>query len=899
MQPQFSILPGVILSRLPSGIVVLSAEDMTLRYANPAFKRHFLPEGTAFDLARFSARFTSAPAQEIAENVKRTARDGQPRSLYELETDSACELPSPSYWNIDCVPVCLIDRRVDAVVLICQNVTEQVAHRHRAEQRARQAEARERLLEAVVRNVPEGLIVAEGQDLIIRHISNLGAKMAGSTVDELIGKSLHTQLEDWRILDPDTGKLIPKERQPLVEAVQKGRIITDREIKVRAPNGRQYWVTCNAGPVRDERGKITAGILAWRDISALKRTERALHETEARFRLAQELSLDGFILLRSVRDASGAIVDFQIDYANPVVQRLLGILPAERRTLSAVLSHTEGYAELFRHLRRVVETGRAVEFELRRTDRDANVRWFRHVVVKMDDDGVAASFTEITALKKAEHKARDHAARLKLALETAPVMLLFRDRDLRMTWCSQPPAQIPSAPQVLGSVPEDVYLPAEAAAIRALYSAVLETGHSARQLLQLTADHFRGKRWFDITAQPLRDAQGEITGIASAVYDVTELVEVRNALSQREEWLRLALRAAAMGAWELDIGNKLLRHTESLRPLFGLPPANGPTPLETFAQRLLPEDAERVLREFECARESNSDEIQTEFRVVDLDGSQRWLRLLGRIERDEHGNVQKILGVTLDVSAAKRTLDSLERSNAELQRFAAAVAHDLKTPLQSVVGFGQLLARAAGTRLAESERDYLDHILEASRQMNELIDNLLDYAYASHIDRPTAPVDLEAVLAELLKRLNVPIQEARATITHDPLPVVPGHRPLLAQALQNLIVNALKFRRGLPHIHISAEPSGDGWIISVRDNGIGIRPEDQPYIFEPFRRSHGMYYSGHGLGLAVVKNVAERHGGRVWVSSRPGEGTTFFIYLPCNTTPTATTTAAVGEISAV
>jgi len=880
MQHQFSILPGVILSHLPNGVAVLSGDDLTLRYANPAFKRRFLADGTDFDIERFGALFVSRAPQSIASTVRRTARDGRNRSLHELEMRADGSSTPISYWNIDCVPVHLIDGDIDAVVLICHDVTGQVVHRRQAEQRAREAEERERVLEAVVRHAPEGLAVVEGNDMVIRHMSDYGLALARCSPEELIGKPVRDVTVPWQFLDPETKQPLDSTQRPLSEAVRRGAIITDRRVHVRGPDGSERWISCNAGPVRDPRGAVIGGVFAWRDITKLKQAEEALQKSEARFRLAQELSVDGFMLLRSRRDDSNAITDFVIDYANPAAQRAFAA-PSSKACgglLSALVADPQARAELTTRFARVVETGEPAEFELHMGSGDDS-RWFRHVAVKMED-GLASSFTDITALKNAERTARERTERLKLALDSAPVLLLIRDRDLRMTWCSKPRGPIGGDTGLYGTVPEQTYLPEQAAEMRELYRSVLESGKNARKLMQLTAGHFKGPRWFDISARPLRDANGNIVGTVSAVYDVTELIEARIALSKREEWLSLALKAAAMGAWECEVGSDQVRHTESLTALFGLPPSSGPTSAMAMLACVQPDDAKRLYQEFERGIAAGEAEIHTEFRVLRPDGSVRWLRLLARIERDDAGHAKRAFGVTYDISEVKRTMDSLSRSNAELQRFAAVVAHDLKSPLHSVVGFGHLLSRTARPRLNETEQTQLDYILEAGRQMSELIDGLLDYAFAAHADRPSTPVDLEQVLAQVLSRLDGSIRETDAKICHDPLPVVPGHAPLLAQALQNLIGNALKFRNGQPHIHIGARATPEGWIVSVRDNGIGVPPEDQARIFDAFQRAHEGGYPGRGLGLAVVKNAVERHGGCVWLESTPGKGSTFYLRLP-------------------
>jgi light-regulated signal transduction histidine kinase (bacteriophytochrome) len=166
--------------------------------------------------------------------------------------------------------------------------------------------------------------------------------------------------------------------------------------------------------------------------------------------------------------------------------------------------------------------------------------------------------------------------------------------------------------------------------------------------------------------------------------------------------------------------------------------------------------------------------------------------------------------------------------------------------------------------------------------MGLLIDALLDYSKAGAItNRPLSVLRMEEVLASALGNLNGSIEENNAAITHDPLPAIMGDKTHLEQLIQNLIGNALKYRReDVPRVHITAREVGNEWLFSVSDNGQGIAPQYQMQIFELFKRLHGQQYPGTGIGLATCKRLVERYGGRIWVESEVGKGSTFFFTLP-------------------
>lgn len=232
--------------------------------------------------------------------------------------------------------------------------------------------------------------------------------------------------------------------------------------------------------------------------------------------------------------------------------------------------------------------------------------------------------------------------------------------------------------------------------------------------------------------------------------------------------------------------------------------------------------------------------------------------------------------------ALARKTRELERSNAELEQYAAAAAHDLKSPLVAVGGYLQLLRRKLGSTCDAPCADYLDQAVRATVRMEALIEDLLAYARIGKDARTPEPVDVGAALDEALANLAAQIEAAGARITRDRLPMVPGYRRELVQLFQNLVGNALKFRgEQSPQIHVGVQEGPEEWVFSVRDNGIGIDPAHASKVFGLFERLHGpAEYPGTGLGLALCKKVVESRGGRIWLESEPGRGTTFFFTVP-------------------
>lgn len=295
--------------------------------------------------------------------------------------------------------------------------------------------------------------------------------------------------------------------------------------------------------------------------------------------------------------------------------------------------------------------------------------------------------------------------------------------------------------------------------------------------------------------------------------------------------------------------------------------------------------------------------LNREERITRPDGSQGWLLTSKVPLRDVSGRIVGLAGIGLDITERKQADEKLrafaaqlERSNRELQDFAYVASHDLQEPLRKIIVFSERLCERHGESLAPEARDYLERIRRAAQRMQTLINDLLAFSRVTTRARDFEPVSLTQVVREVLTDLEARIEQTGGTVTVDPLPDIEADPVQMRQLFQNLLGNALKFRKPdqPPVVRVWAEPltaprpeHGPGGSpeplcrVHVQDNGIGFEEKYLDRIFNVFQRLHGRgEYEGSGIGLAIARKIVQRHGGHITARSRPGEGATFIVTLP-------------------
>ena len=401
-------------------------------------------------------------------------------------------------------------------------------------------------------------------------------------------------------------------------------------------------------------------------------------------------------------------------------------------------------------------------------------------------------------------------------------------------------------------------------------------------------------KWVTASFQPIYDDSGVSMGSRWSIRDISDRKKAEQRLMESEIRFRSVTQTAADAIVSVDERGGIVSWNLGAERIFGWSEAEA---LGRDVTIIMPESYreghEAGLRRFTETGESAAVGVP-----ILLEG----LRRAGEVfpveltlSRWQVEGESFFTAVMRDITERKRAeaelaarTAELERSNAELQQFAYVASHDLQEPLRTVTSFLQLLNRRFGGTLDDQAKEYIGFAVDGAARMHRLITDLLTYSRVTTHGRTFAPVSMDKVLDVVLGNLGAAISEAGAEIVRDPLPEVEADQAQMASLLQNLVGNAVKYRAPgtAPRIHVGAERDGEAWVFFVRDNGIGIDPKFFDRVFVIFQRLHARdEYEGTGIGLAVAKKIVERHGGRIWVESTPGEGSTFRFSLPVRHAP--------------
>jgi len=482
---------------------------------------------------------------------------------------------------------------------------------------------------------------------------------------------------------------------------------------------------------------------------------------------------------------------------------------------------------------------------------------------------------------------------LRLIVDAIPLGVFWKDKNLVYLGCNARAARdagLDRPEQIVGMRDQELAWSALADDYQSDDRAVLEAGEPKLNYSEQLVRPDGSVIHVSTCKVPLRDSEGNVFGLLGTYEDVTASREARDALRRSEERFALAMRSANDGLWDYDLQNGKVFFSARLRAMLGDGVQEWAESMEELTKHVHPDDAMRVRHTMDRYLEGSESRFEIDCRVLHRDGKYRSVLARGfAVRAAKHEKPTRFIGTLVDVTELKAAqaslgaaVQELKRSNEELEQFAYVASHDLQEPLRMVASFTQLLADRYRGKLDEKADMYIGYAVDGARRMQSLINDLLTLSRVGTQGISRTLVDCREVVADVRRHFGVSFEEQQACLSVEALPTVLGDRTQLMQLFQNLIGNALKFRgQDPPRIEVSAQRKESHYEFRVKDNGIGIDPAYAERIFVIFQRLHERgRYAGSGIGLALAKKIVERHGGRIWVESRLGEGATFVFTIP-------------------
>ncbi len=413
---------------------------------------------------------------------------------------------------------------------------------------------------------------------------------------------------------------------------------------------------------------------------------------------------------------------------------------------------------------------------------------------------------------------------------------------------------------------------------------VFQTGKS--YATETVISYPEGDKWFEARLVPLYDESDEVIAVLGVSRDVTERKKFTAAIQAEKEFSDSIINSLPGIFYMFGDDQSFIRWNKNFEQVTGYSAQEIEVshPTAFFSENDKDMIADRIKQIF-----LQGDSVVVEADLITKDGQMIPYILTG-LRIGVEGE-PRLIGVGMDITSRKRAeeelaakSDALERSNKELENFAYVASHDLQEPLRMINSYLQLLVRRYREKLDGDALEFIDYAVDGSTRMKQLINDLLVYSRVNTATKEFAPTDLEEVLQNTVKNLQVVIEENQTEITHDRLPTVIADDVQMGSLFQNLIGNAIKYHgEEVPRIHIGVSDHRHEWQFSFKDNGIGIAPQYFERVFVIFQRLHSRdAYSGTGIGLSVSKRIVERHGGHIWIESQPGQGSTFYFTLPKN-----------------
>jgi PAS domain S-box-containing protein len=736
-----------------------------------------------------------------------------------------------------------------------------------------------RLLSDAVRMTSESIAIADLKGKIL-DINEAGLRMYGlDDRADLVGK------DPFEII-------VPEDQQKALESMAK--ILVEGSLKtveyhILRKDGRKALIETSVSLIRGEKGEPKGIVAVARDITERRRMEEALRYSEEYFRALTENSSDGLLVL----DGDGTV-----RYEGLSMERVLGFKAGEQIGNKAFqLIHPDDIPMVDKVLAELLQNpGASRQIELRNMHKDGSWRVLEVMGTNLLDNpavrGIVINFRDVTERKKAEEALHESERRYRLLAENVRDTIWTADLNLRLTYISPSHTHLTgySVEEALAQTLQEMMAPASLDLIAKGFAEELALEASG------PGDLFRSRIFevelnckdgstvpVEIKATFLRGLVGQPVGVLGITRDIRERKKAEEALRHSERRFRDIADNAFEWIWEVDPNGKYTYSSPTVEKILGYKPVE--VIEKHFYDLLHPDDKERVEKEtLEIfARKEPFRELI--FKSLNKDGTTVWLSTSGVPLLDEKGNLVGYRGADTDITERKKAEEAIRELDRMKSEFISDISHELRTPLHSIKGFGKLILDGKVPD-PNVQREFLTIIENQSNRLDKLVSNLLDASrlesgrFSIHKQR----ISIAGTIHEAVETLRGVATGKGITIKEDipaTLPEIDVDKERLEQVMFNLIGNAVKFSNDGSEVMVRAEVREHELLVQITDHGIGIPKEAMPRLFQRFYRVEASSsIGGSGLGLYISRQIVEAHGGRIWVESESGAGSTFSFTLP-------------------
>lgn len=692
---------------------------------------------------------------------------------------------------------------------------------------------------------------------------------------------------------------LPKVLETISDAIKNKRLF-ELEHQVYLPDGSIGWTLSRAIPVLNEKGEIEEWFGFAEDITQRKKAEQALVESEQRYSALFTNKLNAMAHCRIITDEQGKAIDLIHLQVNEAYEQIMGInkKDIEGKTVREIYpSEKESAFSFLENYGKVALEGKEQRFDIYF---EQSGQYLDIYAYSPKPGEFIAIFTDITQKVKMEKDLHQSEELFSKAFHHIPVpAIITRVSDNIMINANSYFLKLfeYSHAEVIGHTTKELHLFNDYEERMKALEVLIKTGYLQDHEFEMLTK--TGKK-LTVLVSSVFVSIHEQNHVLTTYFDISERKETERKMGQ----LSAIIQHAELAIVSKDLNGVILTWNAGAEKIYGY------TAEEVTGKNIsllvpqgenneIPEIINRVLKD-EKIDNYETNRIRKDGTVISVSVT------LSPI-RNASGDIIAISNISNDISELKKVEEALRakeraedvrkgaekalsklneelmRSNKELQQFAYLTSHDLQEPLRTISTFTQFIAQRYKGHFDKEGNKFLYYIVESAQRMKNLINDLMTYSMVGSRTSPFAEVDFNEVFEKVVQHLAFIIQEKKAVITHGQLPSVLGDESQLIQLLRNLVDNSLKFCNRTPHIHISAKEQPDEYLFSVRDNGIGIDQRYADKIFLIFQRLVARHeYEGTGIGLAVSKRIAERHGGNICFESKLGEGTTFYFTIAKN-----------------